>query len=96
MNISLPVTEVSLIAFIYYINILIFCLIHFAYDFYNLLSKITEKHYTKMQKIFQTGLSAGMSATEGVHSLKPTSVDPSFNGLKSLLPQSFVPAAEAA
>ena len=34
-----------------------------------------------------------MSATECVHSSKPTPVDPSFNGLQSLLPESFVPSS---
>jgi aryl-alcohol dehydrogenase-like predicted oxidoreductase len=44
-----------------------------------------------MQKVLQTGLSAGMSATEGLHSSKPKPVDPSFDGLESLLPEGFIP-----
>ena len=44
-----------------------------------------------MQKILQAGLSSGMSATEGVHSNKPKRVDPSFDGLASLLPAKFIP-----
>jgi aryl-alcohol dehydrogenase-like predicted oxidoreductase len=44
-----------------------------------------------MQKVLQAGLSAGMSATEGLHSSKPKLVDPSFDGLSSLLPADFTP-----
>jgi hypothetical protein len=44
-----------------------------------------------MQHILQTALSAGFSATEGFHSDKPNKVDPSFNGMAAVLPQSFVP-----
>lgn len=44
-----------------------------------------------MQRVLQTGLTAGMSATEGFHSSKPIPVDPSFDGTASLLPESFVP-----
>lgn len=45
-----------------------------------------------MQHVLQAGLASGMSSTEGIHSAKPIPVDPSFDGLKSLLPQSFVPS----
>ncbi|KAL8726131.1 MAG: hypothetical protein Q9181_006168 [Wetmoreana brouardii] len=44
-----------------------------------------------MQHILQTGLSSGMSATEGIHSQKLHKVDPNFDGFKYVLPQSFVP-----
>ncbi|KAK5156805.1 hypothetical protein LTR04_005581 [Oleoguttula sp. CCFEE 6159] len=47
-----------------------------------------------MQHVLQTGLSAGMSAVSGFHSNKPPKVDPSFDGLKAVLPESFVPTAE--
>ncbi|KAK4994523.1 hypothetical protein LTR66_005457 [Elasticomyces elasticus] len=47
-----------------------------------------------MQHVLQAGLSLGMSATSGLHSKKPPPVDPSFDGLSSLLPMSFVPTAE--
>ena len=47
-----------------------------------------------MQQVLQAGLSAGMSATEGIHSSKPTPVDPSFDGLELLLAQSFVPTKD--
>ncbi|KAI1608936.1 aldo-keto reductase [Exophiala viscosa] len=47
-----------------------------------------------MDKILQTGLSAGMSATEGIHSSKPPNVPADHDGLKFLLPDSFVPSAE--
>jgi len=48
-----------------------------------------------MQKILQAGLSVGMSATEGIHSSKPTWVDPSVDGTKFLLPEDFIPTKEA-
>lgn len=44
-----------------------------------------------MQHVLQAGLSAGLSATAGIHSNKPNKVDPSFDGTKSLLPESWVP-----
>ncbi|THW29291.1 Aldo/keto reductase [Aureobasidium pullulans] len=44
-----------------------------------------------MQHVLQTALSSGFSATEGFHSDKPKKVDPSFNGMEAVLPQSFVP-----
>ncbi|KAI1304802.1 NADP-dependent oxidoreductase domain-containing protein [Xylaria venustula] len=47
-----------------------------------------------MDKILQTGLSAGMSATSGFHSSKPSRPDPKYDG-KHLLPQSFCPDARA-
>ncbi|KAI1427499.1 NADP-dependent oxidoreductase domain-containing protein [Xylaria sp. FL1777] len=47
-----------------------------------------------MDKILQTGLSAGMSATSGLHSSKPTRPDPKYDGTH-LLPQSFCPDARA-
>lgn len=47
-----------------------------------------------MQHVLQAGLAAGMSATEGFHSSKPTHVDPSFDGLKSVMPQDFVPTKD--
>ena len=43
-----------------------------------------------MQKALQTGLSAGMSATEGIHSAKPKPVDSKYNG-STLLPEPLVP-----
>jgi hypothetical protein len=43
-----------------------------------------------MDKVLQAGLAAGMSATDGIHIAEPRPVDPSFDGLKSLLPMSFV------
>ncbi|KAI0966914.1 NADP-dependent oxidoreductase domain-containing protein [Xylaria arbuscula] len=47
-----------------------------------------------MDKILQTGLSAGMAATSGLHSSKPSRPDPKYDG-KHLLPQSFCPDALA-
>jgi len=47
-----------------------------------------------MQKILQTGLTAGMSTTEGIHSSNPTRVDSDFDGTKVLLPEDFIPTAE--
>ena len=44
-----------------------------------------------MQHVLQAGLSLGMSTTEGLHSSKAPKVDPNFDGLKFVLPQSFVP-----
>lgn len=44
-----------------------------------------------MEKVLQTGLAVGMSATDGIHKAEPIPVDPSFDGLKSLLPQSLIP-----
>ncbi|KAG9728654.1 Aldo/keto reductase, partial [Aureobasidium melanogenum] len=44
-----------------------------------------------MQHVLQSALSVGLSATEGYHSDKPNKVDPSFNGMEAVLPQSFVP-----
>jgi len=44
-----------------------------------------------MQHILQAGLSSGMSAAEGTHSKKAHKVDPSIDGYKYVLPQSFVP-----
>lgn len=43
------------------------------------------------QHVLQTGLAAGMSATNGIHSSKPNPVDLSFDGLKHVLPQEVVP-----
>ena len=43
-------------------------------------------------QILQAGLAAGMSATEGFHSPKPTPPDPRFDGQK-LLPELFVPSS---
>ena len=43
------------------------------------------------QKILQAGLSSGMSAVSGFHSSKPKSLDPSYDGLKHVVPDSFVP-----
>ncbi|KAI9744511.1 MAG: hypothetical protein M1818_002040 [Claussenomyces sp. TS43310] len=45
-----------------------------------------------MQTTLQSGLAAGMSATEGYHADAPTPVDPSFDGTKALLPPSYVPS----
>jgi len=47
-----------------------------------------------MQHTLQAGLSAGMSATEGFHSSKPKPVNPSFDGLQSVLPPDFVPSSD--
>jgi aryl-alcohol dehydrogenase-like predicted oxidoreductase len=44
-----------------------------------------------MDKVLQAGLAAGMSATDGIHKADPKPVDPSFDGLKSLLPKDFLP-----
>jgi hypothetical protein len=44
-----------------------------------------------MQHVLQTALSVGFSATEGFHSDTPNKVDPSFDGMAAVLPQSFVP-----
>lgn len=44
-----------------------------------------------MQHVLQNGLKAGLSATEGIHSNKPNPVDPSFDGLKYVLPKDFIP-----
>ncbi|KIV83680.1 hypothetical protein PV11_05682 [Exophiala sideris] len=47
-----------------------------------------------MDKLLQTGLSAGMSATSGFHSSKPPPVPADHDGLKYYEPESFVPTAE--
>lgn len=47
-----------------------------------------------MQHVLQAGLTAGMSATEGIHSNKPSRVGEDFDGLAAVLPQDFVPTAE--
>jgi aryl-alcohol dehydrogenase-like predicted oxidoreductase len=47
-----------------------------------------------MQRVLQTGLTAGMSATEGLHSNKPTPVDPSFDGSKELMHEEFIPSRD--
>ena len=47
------------------------------------------------QHILQAGLSAGMSATAGIHRSNPKPVDPSFDDLQYVLPQSFVPTHES-
>jgi len=47
-----------------------------------------------MQKILQAGLTAGMSTTEGIHSSKPTWVDPAVDSTKVLMPEDFIPTAE--
>lgn len=44
-----------------------------------------------MQKVLQTALSAGLSATEGFHSSKPNPVPKDFNGMEYVLPVDFVP-----
>ena len=44
-----------------------------------------------MQAVLQAGLSLGMSTTEGLRSSKAPKVHPNFDGLTSVLPQSFVP-----
>jgi aryl-alcohol dehydrogenase-like predicted oxidoreductase len=49
-----------------------------------------------MQKILQAGLTAGMSTTEGIHSSKPTWVDPAVSKSKSfLLPADFIPNTQS-
>jgi hypothetical protein len=53
--------------------------------------KSHRKYPIAMQHVLQTALSVGFSATEGFHSSKPNKVDPSFNGMEAVLPQSFVP-----
>lgn len=35
-----------------------------------------------------------MSATEGIHGSKPNHVDPRFNDLRYVLPQSYVPTKD--
>ena len=47
------------------------------------------------QHILQAGLSAGMSATDGIHSSNITRVDRKFDGLKHVLPQSVVPTGQS-
>jgi len=47
------------------------------------------------QHILQTGLSAGMSATSGIHRSKQNGVDPSFDGLQYVLPESFMPTTSS-
>ncbi|KAI0385159.1 NADP-dependent oxidoreductase domain-containing protein [Hypomontagnella monticulosa] len=47
-----------------------------------------------MDKLLQTGLSAGMSATSGFHSRRPSHPDPSQDG-KNILPPSFCPDAHS-
>jgi aryl-alcohol dehydrogenase-like predicted oxidoreductase len=44
-----------------------------------------------MQKVLQTALSAGLSATEGIHSSKPKPVPKDFDGMQYVQPSSFVP-----
>lgn len=44
-----------------------------------------------MQHVLQNALGSGFSATEGYHSDKPNKVDPTFDGMEAVLPQSFVP-----
>lgn len=43
------------------------------------------------QKVLQAGLSSGMSAVSGFHSSKPKSLDPSYDGLKHVVPDTFIP-----
>ena len=44
------------------------------------------------QLVVQTGLASGMSAVSGLnYTSKPNKVDPSFDGLSHVLPQSLVP-----
>jgi hypothetical protein len=43
------------------------------------------------QHVLQTALSSGLSATEGIHSKSKHGVDPSFDGQKQLLPETFIP-----
>lgn len=43
------------------------------------------------QNILQTGLSLGMSGVTGLKSSKPKSLDPSYDGLKHVLSDSFTP-----
>jgi aryl-alcohol dehydrogenase-like predicted oxidoreductase len=51
-----------------------------------------------MQHVLQSGLSAGMSATEGVntaiHQKKPNPVPPEFDGLASVMPLHWKPTSE--
>ena len=47
------------------------------------------------QHILQAGLTSGMSATEGPHRKNKVGVDPSFDGMAAVLPQSFVPKADS-
>jgi len=47
-----------------------------------------------MDKILQTGLTVGMSATAGIHHSKPEHPDPKYDG-KNILPPSFCPDARA-
>lgn len=48
-----------------------------------------------MQSILQAGLSAGMSATEGIHSSKPKAVGTDFDGLTSVLPSDWIPQGDS-
>lgn len=43
-----------------------------------------------MQHVLQAGLSAGMSATDGIHKAELIPVDPSYHGTQ-VLSQGFVP-----
>lgn len=45
--------------------------------------------------MLQAGLASGMSATEGPHRKNQVGVDPSFDGMACVLPQSFIPTAES-
>ena len=47
------------------------------------------------QHILQAGLTAGMSATAGVHSKSKIAVDGGVDSLEDVLPQSFVPTSES-
>lgn len=50
-----------------------------------------------MQHVLQAGLTSGMSAVSGIHSgghTKPNRVDPSFDGLATVMPEDWVPTAD--
>lgn len=46
-----------------------------------------------MEKVLQTGLSLGMSATSGIHSSKPNRAPREFDG-KNIMPPSYCPTAK--
>ncbi|KAK5205896.1 hypothetical protein LTR47_009451 [Exophiala xenobiotica] len=47
-----------------------------------------------MDKVLQTGLASGMSATDGFHSSKPPPMPPGYDGLKHVLSESFNPTED--
>lgn len=50
-----------------------------------------------MQHVLQAGLSSGMSAVSGIHTgnhTKPNPVNPSFDGLATVMPEDWIPTAD--